>query len=197
MPKLPFNLSCQTKWTSETATLMPLLNVTGLWHDMLYDAMQHAHMLRLRNAVCKANDAQHACVHVGKHAGSMTAPAHMRQCSRGGKERLAVQVAKPKLEMVVPYREYKLVHGDGSTAARTKKHPFCMSRVHYTAAGQWPHYRPHQPFWPGWQCLRLLTPMKFIGAMAANSSSNDLVLSRCLVTLLSCIAEEESAACRI
>ena len=35
----------------------------------------------------------------------------------------------------MPYKEYKLVHGDGSAAERTKKHPFCMSRVHYSAAG--------------------------------------------------------------
>lgn len=45
------------------------------------------------------------------------------------------QVPKPKLEMVVPYKEYKLVHSDGSIPERTKKHPFCMSRVHYSEAG--------------------------------------------------------------
>lgn len=52
------------------------------------------------------------------------------------------QVPKPKLEMVVPYKEYKLVHSDGSTPDRTKKHPFCMSRVHYSEAGELPpqHY---------------------------------------------------------
>lgn len=45
-------------------------------------------------------------------------------------------MAKPKLEMVVPYKEYKLVRGDGTVLERTKKHPFCMSRVHYSATGQ-------------------------------------------------------------
>ncbi|KAL0049465.1 hypothetical protein WJX82_003033 [Trebouxia sp. C0006] len=44
-----------------------------------------------------------------------------------------VQVARPKLEMVVPYKQYKLVHSDGSAPERTRKHPFCMSRVHYSA----------------------------------------------------------------
>lgn len=45
-------------------------------------------------------------------------------------------MSKPKLEMVVPYKEYKLVRADGSTLDRSKKHPFCMSRVHYSATGQ-------------------------------------------------------------
>ena len=49
-----------------------------------------------------------------------------------------VQVPKPKLEMVVPYKEYKLVHSDGSIPERTEKHPFCMSRVHYSEPGQPP-----------------------------------------------------------
>ena len=47
-----------------------------------------------------------------------------------------IQVPKPKLEMVVPYKEYKLVHSDGSIPERTKKHPFCMSRVHYSEIGE-------------------------------------------------------------
>ena len=51
---------------------------------------------------------------------------------------MSVQVPKPKLEMVVPYKEYKLVRSDGSIPERTKKHPFCMSRVHYSATGQLP-----------------------------------------------------------
>ncbi len=46
-----------------------------------------------------------------------------------------MQIPRPKLEMVVPYKQYKLVRGDGSAPERTKKHPFCMSRVHYSAAG--------------------------------------------------------------
>ncbi|DBA65944.1 TPA: hypothetical protein ACH3X2_002968 [Trebouxia sp. C0005] len=45
-----------------------------------------------------------------------------------------VEIPRPKLEMVVPYKQYKLVRGDGSAPERTKKHPFCMSRVHYSAA---------------------------------------------------------------
>lgn len=47
-----------------------------------------------------------------------------------------VQVPKPKLEMVVPYKQYKLVRSDGTAPERNKKHPFCMSRVHYSAAGK-------------------------------------------------------------
>ncbi|DBA90606.1 TPA: hypothetical protein ACH3X1_003839 [Trebouxia sp. C0004] len=45
-----------------------------------------------------------------------------------------VEIPRPKLEMVVPYKQYKLVRADGSAPERTKKHPFCMSRVHYSAA---------------------------------------------------------------
>ena len=47
-----------------------------------------------------------------------------------------VQVAKPKLDMVVPYKQYKLVRADGTAPERVTKHPFCMSRVHYSAAGK-------------------------------------------------------------
>ena len=50
---------------------------------------------------------------------------------------LRVQVAKPKLEMVVPYKQYKLVRADGTAPERVTKHPFCMSRVHYSAAGKY------------------------------------------------------------
>ena len=56
---------------------------------------------------------------------------------------MGLQVPKPKLEMVVPYKEYKLVHSDATAPERTRKHPFCMSRVHYSATGESP--RPPQP----------------------------------------------------
>ena len=47
-----------------------------------------------------------------------------------------MQVAKPKLEMVVPYKQYRLVRADGTAPERLIKHPFCMSKVHYSAKGK-------------------------------------------------------------
>ena len=38
---------------------------------------------------------------------------------------------------MVPYKEYTLVRSDGTAPERTKKHPFCMSRVHYSATGDY------------------------------------------------------------
>ncbi len=63
-----------------------------------------------------------------------------------------MQVARPKLEMVVPYKQYKLVHSDGSAPERTRKHPFCMSRVHYSAPGHSASlHKARQPsFMSGW-----------------------------------------------
>jgi hypothetical protein len=45
-----------------------------------------------------------------------------------------MQAPRPKLEIELPYRMYRLVRADGSVAERTDKHPFCMSRVFYDAA---------------------------------------------------------------
>ncbi len=63
-----------------------------------------------------------------------------------------MQIARPKLEMVVPYKQYKLVRGDGSAPERTRKHPFCMSRVHYSAPGHSTSlHKTGQPvFMSGW-----------------------------------------------
>jgi hypothetical protein len=44
-----------------------------------------------------------------------------------------LQPARPKLEIELPYKLYKLVRADGSLAERADKHPFCMSRVYYDA----------------------------------------------------------------
>ncbi|EIE23252.1 hypothetical protein COCSUDRAFT_63608 [Coccomyxa subellipsoidea C-169] len=42
-----------------------------------------------------------------------------------------VPAARPKLELEVPYRMYRLTRGDGGALERPDKHPFCMSRVFY------------------------------------------------------------------
>lgn len=44
-----------------------------------------------------------------------------------------VQPSRPKLELEVPYRLYRLTTCDGRPVERTDKHPFCMSRVYYDA----------------------------------------------------------------
>ena len=54
----------------------------------------------------------------------------------------ALQVPKPKMEVGVPYQDYKLVRADGSAVERVKKHPFCMSRIYYDAAGTLCHPIP-------------------------------------------------------
>ncbi|KAL4859604.1 Serine/threonine-protein phosphatase T [Chlorella vulgaris] len=63
--------------------------------------------------------------------------AQQEAINRGGAEvapeqdrRLAVP-ARPKLELELPYKLYKLVRADGSLVERVDKHPFCMSRVYY------------------------------------------------------------------
>lgn len=39
-----------------------------------------------------------------------------------------MQAARPKLEMELPYRMYRLVNADGTLCERIDKHPFAMSR---------------------------------------------------------------------
>lgn len=46
---------------------------------------------------------------------------------------MPVQPARPKMELELPYRMYRLVRADGSAVERVDKHPFCMSRVYYNA----------------------------------------------------------------
>ncbi len=41
---------------------------------------------------------------------------------------------KPKLDLEVPYRMYRLVTSTGTAVERTDKHPFAMSRVYYDAS---------------------------------------------------------------
>lgn len=47
---------------------------------------------------------------------------------------ICLQPARPKLELELPYRMYRLVRADGSAVERVDKHPFCMSRVYYDAS---------------------------------------------------------------
>ncbi len=47
-----------------------------------------------------------------------------------------MQAQRPKLELELPYRMYKLVRGDGGALERPEKHPFCMSRVFYDGVGR-------------------------------------------------------------
>ncbi len=39
-----------------------------------------------------------------------------------------MQAARPKLEMELPYKMYRLVKADGTLCERIDKHPFAMSR---------------------------------------------------------------------
>lgn len=48
-------------------------------------------------------------------------------------EGAGMQVPRPKLELDLPYKSYKLVTSDGRGLERLDKHPFCMSRVYYDA----------------------------------------------------------------
>ncbi|GAB4817977.1 hypothetical protein N2152v2_005023 [Parachlorella kessleri] len=41
--------------------------------------------------------------------------------------------SRPKMDLELPYRLYRLVRADGSLVERADKHPFCMSRVYYSA----------------------------------------------------------------
>ncbi len=44
---------------------------------------------------------------------------------------LVLQPSRPKMELELPYRMYRLVRSDGSLVERVDKHPFCMSRCYY------------------------------------------------------------------
>ncbi|KAL4437013.1 hypothetical protein ABPG75_004152 [Micractinium tetrahymenae] len=86
-------------------------------------------------ALCSAEveDVTPAC------AASEAERAEQEAINRGEKEiapeqdrRLAVP-ARPKMELELPYRMYRLVRADGSAVERVDKHPFCMSRVYYDA----------------------------------------------------------------
>ena len=44
--------------------------------------------------------------------------------------------ARPKLDIEMPYRSYKLVYTNGQPVERVDKHPFCMSRVYYDGKEQ-------------------------------------------------------------
>ena len=43
-------------------------------------------------------------------------------------------MARPKLELALPYKRYRLVTSEGLGVERQDKHPFCMSRVYYSKA---------------------------------------------------------------
>lgn len=45
-----------------------------------------------------------------------------------------MQAARPKLDMELPYRMYRLTRADGTAPERADKHPFAMSRIYYDAA---------------------------------------------------------------
>jgi hypothetical protein len=44
--------------------------------------------------------------------------------------------ARPKLDIEMPYRSYRLVYTNGQPVERVDKHPFCMSRVYYDGKEQ-------------------------------------------------------------
>jgi len=52
---------------------------------------------------------------------------------KSGKE--IVVASRPPKDMELPYRTYKLVHGDGTPVERVNKTMYQMSQVHYTAQG--------------------------------------------------------------
>lgn len=68
-----------------------------------------------------------------------------------------LQAQRPKLELEVPYKMYRLVRADGSAPERPNKHPFCMSRVYYDASEKPEEVRQHMHYFP-WQhqCLCML-----------------------------------------
>ena len=47
---------------------------------------------------------------------------------------IRLQVARPKLALALPYKQYRLVTSEGRGVERQDKHPFCMSRVYYSKA---------------------------------------------------------------
>lgn len=48
-----------------------------------------------------------------------------------GNETRIIEASIPKKDLILPYKDYKLVDAFGNHVARTEKHAFCMSRVYY------------------------------------------------------------------
>ncbi|PSC67238.1 Tetratricopeptide repeat 28 [Micractinium conductrix] len=71
---------------------------------------------------CAASEAERA-EQEAINKGEVEVPAH--------KDRRLAVPARPKMELELPYKLYKLVRADGKPAERVDKHPFCMSRVYY------------------------------------------------------------------
>lgn len=76
--------------------------------------------------------------------------------------------ARPKLDIEMPYRSYKLVYTNGQPVERVDKHPFCMSRVYYDGKEQ-PnevlHNSPRQ-IWNRVRCLRVRQRTAKVGSRA-------------------------------
>ena len=58
-----------------------------------------------------------------------------------------MQAARPKLEMELPYKMYRLVKADGTLCERIDKHPFAMSRWSPCTAWQKPRHPPCVGSW--------------------------------------------------
>lgn len=70
----------------------------------------------------------------GHHACPPTGPQLPLSHPSAPPPRCLPQPARPKLELELPYRQYRLVRADGGAAERPDKHPFSLSRVYYDAS---------------------------------------------------------------
>lgn len=57
-----------------------------------------------------------------------------RNSNLNNEENQLAMPSKPKLDLEVPYKMYRLVTTNGTAVERTDKHPFAMSRVYYDAS---------------------------------------------------------------
>lgn len=58
-------------------------------------------------------------------------PAAAVQTPQTREEMRITEAVVPKRDLMIPYKEYKLVDACGNHVARAEKHAFCMSRVYY------------------------------------------------------------------
>lgn len=65
-----------------------------------------------------------SCVDTHDKAPTMSTPSPVEETAM-------IEAVRPKRDLALPYKEYKLVDACGNHVARTEKHAFCMSRVYY------------------------------------------------------------------
>jgi hypothetical protein len=100
-------------WSGSTANGVPTLEGTGEFSEvvsLLGEALE---------------------VEVAELADDPGRGAHESGPSDTANETRLIEPAAPKMELTVPFKDYKLVDAVGNPVARQKKHAFCMSRVYY------------------------------------------------------------------